>query len=101
MLAFSREMDNSVAWLCRVEFGAVALCLCAVIARLMVREAGALVRACSAEDWLLLAGSLATAGRMVLVPWMGDVGTGWIWVFAVTCAAHLAAKGVRATRVEN
>ncbi len=94
-------MENSVAWLCRVEFGAVALCLCGVIARVMVREGGALVRASVAEDWLLLAGSLATAGRMVMAPWMGNVGAVWIWLFAATCAAHLAVKGFRATRVEN
>lgn len=90
-----------MAWLWRVEFGVVALCLCAVIVRLMVREGWTLVRACVAEDWLLLAGTLATAGRMAMAPWMGDVGTGWVWVFAVTCAAHLAAKGFRAIQVEN
>lgn len=90
-----------MTWLWRIEFGAVALCLCAVIVRLMVSEAGALVRECAPEDWLLLAGSLATAGRVVVMPWAGQVGTGWIWVFAVTCAAHLAVKGFRATRVEN
>lgn len=90
-----------MAWLGRIEFGAVALFLGAVMARLMVRKAGALLRACEAEDWLLLAGSLATAGRMVSAPWWGDVGTGWIWGFAVTCAVHLAVKGFRATRVEN
>ena len=94
-------MNNSVAWLGRVEFGAVALCLCVVIVRLMVREARTLARECVAEDWLLLAGTLTTAGRVAMVPWMGDVGTGWVWLFAGTCAAHLAAKGYRATRVEN
>jgi hypothetical protein len=95
------KTENSVVWLCRVEFGAVALCLCAVIARVMVREGAAFARACAAEDWLLLAGSLATVGRMVMAPWMGDVGAGWVWMFAATCAAHLAVKGFRATRVEN
>lgn len=102
MLAFSREKDkNTVLWLWRAEFGAVALCLCAVMARLMVREAGALIRQAAAEDWLLLAGSLAAAGRVVLVPWVGVVDKGWIWMFAVTCATHLAVKGFRATRAEN
>ena len=90
-----------MAWLGRIEFGAVALFLGAVMARLMVRKAGALLRACEAEDWLLLAGSLATAGRMVIAPWLGDVGTGWVWVFAVICAVHLAVKGFRATRIAN
>ena len=94
-------MENSVAWLWRVEFGAVALCLYAVMVRFMVREAGALARACAAEDWFLLAGSLATAGRLVLAPWRGDLGAGWVWVFAVTCAVHLAVKGIRASRVKN
>lgn len=90
-----------MAWLWRVEFGAVALCFCAVIARLMVRQGGALLRACAAEDWLLLAASLAAAGRIVLTPWMGQVETGWVWMFAVTCAVHLAVKGFRTTRIEN
>ena len=63
--------------------------------RLMVREGRALLRACVAEDWLLLAGSLATAGRVAAAPWVGDVGTLWVWVFAVICAAHLAVKGFR------
>jgi hypothetical protein len=90
-----------VAWLWRIEFGAVALCLGAVMARLIMREAGTLLRADETEDWLLLAGSLATAGRVVAAPRMGDVGAGWVWMFAVTCAAHLAVKGFRATRVEN
>ena len=90
-----------MAWLWRVEFGAVAICLCAVIVRLMVREGGALMREAGAEDWLLLAGSLATATRVVLAPWMGDVGTRWVWMFAVTCGVHLAVKGFRATQVEN
>jgi hypothetical protein len=90
-----------VAWLGRVEFGAVAFCVCAVIARVMVREAAALARACAAEDWLLLVGSVATAGRVAMVPWMGAVGRGWVWIFALTCVAHLAVKGFRATRVES
>jgi hypothetical protein len=90
-----------VAWLGRVEFGAVALCLFAVIVRLMVREAAAMLRACAAEDWLLLAGTLGTAGRVSATLWMGDVGRGWVWAFAVICAVHLAVKGFRATRVEN
>lgn len=90
-----------MAWLWRIEFGAVALCLGAVMARLMVRESAALLRAGEAEDWLLLAGSLVTAGRVVIAPWWGDVGTGWVWVFAVICAVHLAVKGFRATRVAN
>ena len=90
-----------MSWLWRVEFGAVAFCLGAVVARLMVREGAAFLRACAAEDWLLLAGALATAGRLAAAPWIGDVGMVWIWVFAVICAAHLAVKGFRATRVEN
>jgi len=90
-----------VVWLCRIEFGGVALFLCALIVRLMVRQAGALVRAYAAEDWLLLAGSLVTAGRVVLVPWTGPIGTGWLWMFAATCATHLVVKGLRAIRVEN
>ena len=90
-----------MAWLWRVEFGAVGLCFFAVIARLMVREAGALVRGCAAEDWLLLAGSLATAGRVVMAPWVGQVQTGWVWAFAGICAVYLAVKGLRATGAEN
>jgi hypothetical protein len=90
-----------VAWLCRVEFGAVALCLCAVIGRLILREAGALVRRCAAEDWLLLAGSLGTAGRMAVTPWMGHLDTGWVWLFGAVCAVHVSVKGIRAARVEN
>ena len=90
-----------MVWLWRTEVGAVALCLCAVIVRLMVREARTLMRECVAEDWLLLAGSLATAGRIAIMPWTGPVGTRWVWIFAVTCAMYLIAKGLRATRVEN
>jgi hypothetical protein len=101
MLAFSTEKDSLVAWLWRIEFGAVALCLGAVMVRLMAREGRRLMRVCAPEDWLLLAGALATAARVAMAPWRGDVGTGWVWLFAVTCAAHLAAKGYRATRVEN
>ena len=65
------------------------------MARLMVREGRALLRACAAEDWLLLAGSLATAGRGAAAPWAGNVGTRWVWVFAAICAAYLALKGFR------
>ena len=90
-----------MVWFCRIEFGTVAIFLCALIVRLMVRQAGALMRASAAEDWLLLAGSLATAGRMMVVPWSGPIGAGWIWMFAVTCATHLVVKGFRAIRVEN
>jgi hypothetical protein len=97
----TQKKGSFVAWLWRVEFGAVALCLSAVILRLMVREAGALARAAKAEDWLLLAGALVTAGRVAVLPWAGDLATGWVWMFAATCAVHLAAKGFRATRVEN
>jgi hypothetical protein len=71
------------------------------MARLMVREVPALLREALAEDWLLLAGALAAAGRVVLVPWAGSVRSGWIWMFAMTCAAYLAVKGFRATRIEN
>jgi hypothetical protein len=35
------------------------------------------------------------------MPWVGPLGRGWIWMFAATCAMHLAVKGFRATRVEN
>jgi hypothetical protein len=101
MLAVYPEKGNFVAWLWRVEFGAVALCMCAVIVRFLVREAGALVRASGAEDWLLLAGALATAGRVAIVPWSGQVQRVWVWVFALICATHLAVKGLRATRVKS
>ena len=90
-----------MVWLWRIEVGAVALCLCAVIVRLMVREARTLMRECVAEDWLLLASSLATAGRVAILPWAGPVDRRWIWIFAATCAMYLIAKGFRATRVEN
>jgi len=90
-----------VAWLWRVEFGAVALCLLGVIVRLIVREAGALARAARVEDWLLLAGTLVTVGRVTMLPWAGDLATGWVWMFAATCVVHLAVKGFRATRVKS
>ena len=90
-----------MAWLWRVEFGAVALLMGAVIVRLVVREAGALLRASEAEDWLLLAGSLVTAGRVAMVPWSGQVQEGWLWGFALICAAHLAAKVFRAPRAKS
>lgn len=90
-----------MAWLWRVEFGAVALCLCAVIVRLLVREAGALMRASGAEDWLLLAGAVVTAARVALRPWSGQIQQGWLWLFAVICVTHLAVKGFRATRVKS
>lgn len=73
----------------------------AVIVRLLVREAGALLRASEAEDWLLLAGSLVTAGRIAMVPWSGQVHEGWVWGFALICATHLAVKWFRATRVKS
>jgi len=100
MLAACAEKGNFVAWLWRIEFGAVALCTCAVIVRLLVRETGALIRASRSEDLLLLAGTLATAGRVAMVPWSGQVQKGWVWVFAVVCAMHLAVKAFRATRVK-
>ena len=101
MLAVCPEKGNFVAWLWRVEFGAVGLCMCAVIVRVLLREAGALLRGCAAEDWLLLAGALATTGRVAMAPWSGQVQKGWIWMFAVVCATHLAVKGFRATRVRS
>lgn len=90
-----------MAWLWRIEFGAVALCLMAVIVRLIVRAWRALVRDSGAEDWALLAGSLVTAGRVAGMPWLGRVGTGWVWAYAAICAVHLAVKGFRATQVRN
>jgi hypothetical protein len=101
MLAVSRGKGNLVKWLWQVEFGAVALCLLGVIVRLIVREAGALVRAARAEDWLLLAGALVTVGRVAMLSWAGDLATGWVWMFAATCGVHLAVKGFRATRVKS
>ena len=65
------------------------------MARLMVREGKALLQASMAEDWLLLAGSLVTAARVAAAPWVGNVGTRWVWVFAAICAAYLAVKGFR------
>ena len=84
-----------MVWLCRAEFGAIALGFFALIVRLIVRGGGALLREALGEDWLLLVGSLATAGRVAMLPWLGDVGAAWIWVFAATCATHLAVKGFR------
>ena len=73
----------------------------AVIVRLLVRETGALMRASRAEDWLLLAGALVTAGRVAIMPWSGPVQGAWVWGFALICTTHLAVKGFRATRVKS
>jgi hypothetical protein len=86
-----------VAWLLRVEFGAVALVFCAVLARLLLREARVFRRVRAAEDWMLLAAAAVTAARVT----MGAPETAWVWGFGLMCAAYLAAKGMRATRVEN
>jgi len=101
MLAAYPGKGNFVAWLWRVEFGAVALGMCAVIVRLLLREAGGLMRASRGEDWLLLAATLLTAGRVAMVPWSGQMQKDWVWVFAVACATHLAVKAFRATRVKS